>query len=138
MKIANFLIAGAAALILTSCGGAMSFEEAKKINEVESHDKLTSEQKELIIKNSIEQTNAIEFNTDFEDGFITAQTTYLEQAEEWAKEDSNLKDLVDEFKEAEQAYKERKKEYLREKIEWAKDNGLEKIAESAENTLKSL
>lgn len=138
MKIANFLIAGAAALILTSCGGAMSFEEAKKINEVESHDKLTSEQKELIIKNSIEQTNAIEFNTDFEDNFIADQITYLEQAEEWAKEDSNLKDLVDEFKEAEQAYKERKKEYLREKIEWAKDNGLEKIAESAENTLKNL
>lgn len=138
MKIANFLIAGAAALILTSCGGAMSFDEAKKINEVESYDKLTSEQKELIIKNSIEQTNAIEFNTDFEDKFIAGKTVLLETAEEWAKEDSNLKGLVDEYKEAEQAKKEREKEYLREGIEWAKDNGLERIAENAENRLKNL
>ena len=138
MKIANFLMAGAAALILTSCGGAMSFEEAKKINDVESYDKLTSEQKELMIKNSIEAENAKEFDTDFEAAFIADQTVKLETAQKWAEEDANLKDLVDEFKEAEQAKKERKKEYLREKIEWAKECGLEKIAESAENSLKNL
>ena len=31
MKIANYLIAGAAALMMVSCGGGMSLEEAKEI-----------------------------------------------------------------------------------------------------------
>ena len=130
MKIANFLMAGATALLLASCGGSgMSFDEAKDIRFATKKggmSKLTSEQKKAVIENSIYVLNEKEYEENFEEEFIKYMTVPTSIAEAWAEEDAELKDLVNDLKKAEQEKDKRKEAYDKAKEEWEKENGLDK------------
>lgn len=129
MKIANFLMAGAVALLMTSCGGGMSFDEAKDIRSAVKNggmSKLTSEQKKAVIENSIYVLNEKEYEENFEEEFIKDMTVPTSIADAWAEEDAELKDLVNDLKKAEQEKDKRKEAYDKAKEEWEKENGLDK------------
>lgn len=127
MKIANYLIAGAAALMMVSCGGGMSLEEAKEIDKADRSD-WTIEQKEAVLENSIRvmQEEAAELgDVDFEQEYINDLTVSVSTAEEWAEKDADLKDLVEELKKANQEYDKARDQVAKEAIEWAKENGID-------------
>ncbi len=127
MKIANYLIAGAAALMMVSCGGGMSLEEAKEIDKADRSD-WTIEQKEAVLENSIRvmQEKAAELgDVDFEQEYINDLTVSVSTAEAWAEKDADLKDLVEELKKANQEYDKAAEQVAKEAIEWAKENGID-------------
>ena len=125
MKIANFLMAGAVALILTSCGG-MSVEEAKDLKKARQENKLTTDQKKTYIENTIRVLNEEEFSEDFDKEYVDGVKVSSSEADAWAAEDKDLKDLVDELKKAEQENEKRQEANVKAYEEWQKENGLDK------------
>lgn len=127
MKIANYLIAGAAALMMVSCGGGMSLDEAKEIKKADRSD-WTIEQKEAVLENSIrvkqEATAALD-DVDLEQNYIDGLTVSVSTAEAWAEKDADLKYLVEELKKANQEYDKAAEQAMKEAIEWAKENGID-------------
>lgn len=126
MKIANLFIAGAAALMMASCGGGMSFDEAKEIKKAD-RSKWTVEQKEAVIENTIrvweEQMSEIG-DVDLEQEYIDGLTVSVSTAEAWAEKDPDLKDLVEELKKVGQEKDKAVEQAAAEVLEWAKENGV--------------
>ncbi len=126
MKIANLFIAGAAALMMASCGGGMSFDEAKEIKKAD-RSKWTIEQKEAVIENTIRvwQEEMSEYDdVDFEQEYIDDLTISVSTAEAWAEKDPDLKDLVEELKKVGQEKDKAQEKAVADALEWAKENGI--------------
>lgn len=127
MKIANYLIAGAAALMMVSCGGGMSLDEAKEIKKADRKD-WTIEQKQAVLENSIrvkQEATAAFDEADWEQAYIDDLTVSVSTAEAWAEKDADLKDLVEELKKANQEYDKAAEQAAKDFTEWAKENGID-------------
>lgn len=106
MKIANLFIAGAAALMMASCGG-IDMDKVKELGKVSSSD-LTQEQKDEI--NDI-ATAGYEAATDMLEADMQA-TTAMALA---SKLDE--KDQSDDLKEAKQAYEKKVEELTKQLLD---------------------
>ena len=117
MKIANYFIAGATALLLVSCGGGVSMEKVAELGDIDK-DKLTNDQKREIIKLGIQANEwAIDNMEDVIANAGAEMLIYKLDLDELEK-DEDFKGIVDDYKkskqELEKAEKDLKKKFDKE------------------------